>query len=52
MWYVYIMENYSAIKKNGIVFFHVNRWNWRTSSLVKETRLKRSKVLYFPSSGS
>jgi hypothetical protein len=30
--YLYAMEFYSATKKNEILSFIVNGWNWRTSS--------------------
>jgi hypothetical protein len=30
MWYLYTMEFYSAMKKNEILSFEVNGWNWRT----------------------
>jgi hypothetical protein len=32
MWYLYTTEFYSAIKKNEILSFQINGWNWRTSS--------------------
>jgi hypothetical protein len=32
MCYLYTMEFYLAIKKNEILSFAVNGWNWRTSS--------------------
>jgi hypothetical protein len=32
MWYLYTMEFYSATKKNEILSFAINGWNWRTSS--------------------
>jgi hypothetical protein len=32
MWYLYTMEFYSAMKKNEMLSFQVNGWNWRTSS--------------------
>jgi hypothetical protein len=32
MGYLYTMEFYSATKKNEILSFTVNGWNWRTSS--------------------
>jgi hypothetical protein len=28
--YLYTMEFYSAMKKNEILSFQVNGWNWRT----------------------
>jgi hypothetical protein len=31
MWYIYIMEFYSAIKKNEIMLFTEAGWNWRIS---------------------
>jgi hypothetical protein len=31
MWYLYTMEFYSVMKKNEILSFQVNGWNWRTS---------------------
>jgi hypothetical protein len=31
MWYLYVIEFYSATKKNEILSFAVNAWNWRTS---------------------
>jgi hypothetical protein len=31
MWYLSTMEFYSAMKKNEILSFEVNGWNWRTS---------------------
>jgi hypothetical protein len=31
MWYLYTMEFYSDTKKNEILSFQVNGWNWRTS---------------------
>jgi hypothetical protein len=32
MWYLYAMEFYLATKKNEILSFSSNGWNWRTSS--------------------
>jgi hypothetical protein len=32
MWYLFIMEFYSVIKKNKFCLLQVNGWNWRTSS--------------------
>jgi hypothetical protein len=32
MWYLCTMEFYPAMKKNEILSFSVNGWNWRTSS--------------------
>jgi hypothetical protein len=32
MWYLHTMDFYSATKKNEILSFLVNEWNWRTSS--------------------
>jgi hypothetical protein len=31
MWYLNTMEFYSATKKNEILSFKVNGWNWRKS---------------------
>jgi hypothetical protein len=31
MWYLYTMEFYSAMKKNEVLSFAGNGWNWRTS---------------------
>ena len=31
MWYVYIMEHYSAIKKNEIMSFAQHGWTWTLS---------------------
>jgi hypothetical protein len=31
MWYLYTMEFYAAVKKNEMLSFAVNGWNWRTS---------------------
>jgi hypothetical protein len=32
LWHLYTTEFYSAMKKNEILSFAVNGWNWRTSS--------------------
>jgi hypothetical protein len=32
IWYLYTMEFYSATKKDEILSFIGNEWNWRTSS--------------------
>jgi hypothetical protein len=32
MWYLYIVEFYSVIKKYDLLCLQVNGWNWRTSS--------------------
>jgi hypothetical protein len=32
MWYLYMMEFYSATKKNEILNSQLNGWNWRISS--------------------
>jgi hypothetical protein len=31
IWYIYTTEFYSAIKKNEIMLFSGNGWNWKTS---------------------
>jgi hypothetical protein len=31
MWYLYTMEFYAAMKKNEMLSFADNGWNWRTS---------------------
>jgi hypothetical protein len=31
MWYLYTMEFYASMKKNEILSFSVNGWNWRIS---------------------
>jgi hypothetical protein len=49
MWYVYIMEFYSAMKKNEILSFASKWWNWRTSSWARLARLRRSKIVCSPS---
>ena len=35
MWYMYIMEYYSAIKRNEIIHFQQHGWTWRLSYQVK-----------------
>jgi hypothetical protein len=32
MWYIYTMEDYSAIKKNEFMKFLANGWTWRALS--------------------
>jgi hypothetical protein len=46
MWYSYTMEFYSGSKKNEILSFQINGWNWRTSSYVKLARLRRPKATF------
>jgi hypothetical protein len=45
MWYLCIMEFYSAMKKNKILWFTRNGWNSRTLSWAKLARLRRPKVI-------
>jgi hypothetical protein len=43
------MEFYSVMKKNEILSFQVNGWNWRTSFWARSARLRRPKIPCFPS---
>jgi hypothetical protein len=43
------MEFYSAMKKNEMLSFQVNGWNWRTSSWVRFARIRRPKIVCSPS---
>jgi hypothetical protein len=43
------MEFYSAMKKNEILSFAINGWNWRTSFWVRLARPRRAKIVCSPS---
>jgi hypothetical protein len=44
MWYLYTMEFYSATRKNEIMSFTGNGWNWRTGSPLKWSKPEGQKV--------
>jgi hypothetical protein len=48
MWYLCTMEFYAAMKKNEMLSFAVNGWNWRTSFWVRLAWPKRLKILCSP----
>jgi hypothetical protein len=48
MWYIYTLECYSAIKKNEIMLFS-GKWMKMENVMQSEVRLKRIKVICFPS---
>lgn len=44
MWYVYIMEYYSAIEKIEIQFLQQNEYNWKPLCLLKLTNPQKADV--------
>jgi hypothetical protein len=49
MCYLYTMEFYLAMRRMKSYYSQINRWNWRTSFLVKLARLRRPKIVCSPS---
>jgi hypothetical protein len=44
MWYVYITDYYSVIKRKKSCYVQQHGWNWKTLSCMKEARHRKTNI--------